>query len=178
MKIIKIPDNGGLSTDKILSKSLEEAEKFLNVSSEVRHLDIGAGTGALLKMFRSKFETISYACDYTDELMQNDDQTVEVCDLNKEALPYEDNYFNIITLTEVIEHIENHRHTLTDIYRILKPNGILILSTPNILNLKSRIRFLLCGFWNLFGPLPAGNRRLKQLGDILTLLVIFISFIH
>lgn len=33
------------------------------------------------------------------------------------------------------------------------PGGILVLSTPNILNLRSRFRYFSSGFYNLFGPL-------------------------
>jgi len=36
---------------------------------------------------------------------------------------------------------------------VLKPDEIVIVTTPDILNLKSRLRFLFFGFWNLFGPL-------------------------
>jgi len=164
MTKISSPDSGGLSTDKILSKCFHEAERHLTFSEGIKHLDIGAGNGALLSMLHSKFGTTPYACDYTDELMQIEGLDVTVCDLNCEKLPYEDNYFDLVTFTEVIEHIENHRNTLSDIFRILKPNGVLVLSTPNILNLKSRLRFLFCGFWNLFGPLTVGNRKIESTG--------------
>jgi hypothetical protein len=41
---------------------------------------------------------------------------------------------------------------------------VCILSTPNILNLRSRLRFLWFGFWNLFGPLPVRNSELYTTG--------------
>ena len=69
-------------------------------------------------MFHSKFGTTPYACDYTDKLMEIEGQTVSVCDLNSDKLPYVENYFDLITFTEVIEHIENHRNTLSDIFYI------------------------------------------------------------
>jgi len=76
-----------------------------------------------------------------------------VADLNNCTLPYDDDFFDAITFTEVIEHLEDHRKILKEINRVLKKDGILIVTTPNILNMKSRIRFLLVGFYNLFGPL-------------------------
>lgn len=117
------------------------------------HLDIGSGHGDLIELMRSQFNVSSSACDYTDSLMKLSDVKVTVANLNYEGLPYADQSFDLVTCTEVIEHLEHYRYTLREIYRILKPNGILILTTPNILNLKSRIRFLIFGFYNLFGPL-------------------------
>ena len=119
----------------------------------LNHLDIGSGHGDLIELMRSQFNVSSSACDYTDSLMRLSDVKVTVANLNYEGLPYADQSFDLVTCTEVIEHLEHYRYTLREIYRILKPNGILVLTTPNILNLKSRIRFLIFGFYNLFGPL-------------------------
>ena len=65
---------------------------------------------------------------------------------------------------KVIEHLENHRSILKEIYRVVKPDGVLVMSTPNILNLKSRVRFLTYGFYNLFGPLHVNESELHSTG--------------
>lgn len=52
-----------------------------------------------------------------------------------------------------MEHLENFREVVREIYRVLEPGGVAIFSTPNILNLRSRLRYLSSGFYNLFGPL-------------------------
>ena len=49
---------------------------------------------------------------------------------------YKDKSFDVVTATEVIEHLENPRLFLRDINRVLKPGGLCVLSTPNILNLN------------------------------------------
>jgi SAM-dependent methyltransferase len=66
-------------------------------------------------------------------------------DLRK-PLPYADASFDVITLIEVIEHLENHRIALCELARILKPGGVLILTTPNIMRLNSRLHFLFSGY--------------------------------
>ena len=158
-------ETGGLSTEKILLAVYREACRcFASSSESINHLDVGAGNGELIKLIGSQVSTKPYACDYTEGLMELDGQSVDICDLNNQKLPYDDNTFDLVTFTEVIEHIENHRFTLSEIARVLKPGGFVILSTPNILNLKSRIRFLFCGFWNLFGPLKVGDRKLESTG--------------
>ena len=118
-----------------------------------KHLDIGSGDGSLIRLLGQHFKMNSSACDYIDSLMELAGQKVDVVNLDLEPLPYPDETFDLITFTEVIEHVENHRAVLRDIQRVLKPGGLVLITTPNILNLKSRLRFLFFGFWNLFGPL-------------------------
>ena len=89
--------------------------------------------------------------------MQADGQRVDVADLNLDPLPYANGKFDLVTCTEVVEHLENYRRLLREMYRVLKPGGTVIITTPNVLNLQSRFRFLFFGFWNLFGPLPVGR---------------------
>lgn len=54
-------------------------------------------------------------------------------DLNKATtLPYKENYFSVVTLLAVIEHLDPEKLSilLQDTYRILTPNGRLIMTTP------------------------------------------------
>lgn len=161
-----------LSTDKILLTATNMVAKK-HFKFPAIHLDIGAGTGELITLMRSKFKIASVACDYTDTLMMLPDVTVNVANLNTEKLPFEDNTFDIVTSTEVIEHLEHYRETLQESYRVLKKDGTLVVSTPNILNLKSRIRFLIFGFFNLFGPLHFKESELHSAGGHITPISLF-----
>jgi SAM-dependent methyltransferase len=98
---------------------------------------------------------------------------VSIVNLNYEKLPYPDESFEIVTCTEVIEHLEHYRETLQEAYRVLKTGGTFVVSTPNILNLKSRIRFLFFGFYNLFGPLHFRESKLHSAGGHITPIGIF-----
>ena len=46
-------------------------------------------------------------------------------------LPFENNSFDVVTSFETIEHVEDEISQLNEIYRVLKNNGLYILSTPN-----------------------------------------------
>ena len=142
----------GLSTDKILRAVLA---KIREISPEIqgKYLDIGAGHGELIRLLSREFSLQPTACDYTQELMRVPGICVDVVDLNTDALPYPDASFDLITCTEVIEHVEHYRRTFREMFRILRPGGTLVVTTPNVLNLRSRIRYLLFGFFSLFGPL-------------------------
>jgi len=66
-------------------------------------------------------------------------------DLRK-RLPYDDTSFDVILLVEVIEHLSDHQAALGELSRILRTGGVLILTTPNIMRLNSRVHFLLSGY--------------------------------
>ncbi|MDI6743447.1 MAG: class I SAM-dependent methyltransferase [Smithella sp.] len=151
-----------MSTGKIyLSATVEEVLKRLKTrEGEFLHLDIGSGTGELVRLFKTRLKTRSFCCDYSNELMKLPGQPVDMVDLNVDKkLPYQDNMFDIVTATEVVEHLEDFRAILREIYRVLKPGGICVLTTPNILNINSRLRNLWFGFADLMGPLPVQNRK-------------------
>jgi SAM-dependent methyltransferase len=71
---------------------------------------------------------------------------VEVTNINleREALPYADQSFDWVVFSEVIEHLRfSPLPLLCEFRRVLKPGGRLIISTPNELYLKSRLRTIL-----------------------------------
>jgi ubiquinone/menaquinone biosynthesis C-methylase UbiE len=157
-----------LSTDRILTQVVKLATSTLPVQKTTEHLDIGSGTGALISLLWARNPNFrSSACDYTDTLMAIADQRVDICDLNTQALPYDSDTFDLVRCTEVIEHLENYRNVVRETFRVTKPGGLAIFTTPNILNLRSRLRYLSFGFANLFGPLPVGRKeRFSTVGHI------------
>lgn len=77
----------------------------------------------------------------------------ETCDITKK-MPFSDESFEYVLLMEVIEHLRNPYDVLPEVSRVLKTGGSLILSTPNILSLKSRFRFLFEGAYDYFREPP------------------------
>ncbi|MFK8013272.1 MAG: methyltransferase domain-containing protein [Marinicellaceae bacterium] len=53
-------------------------------------------------------------------------------DLSKEALPFEDNSIDLIFSYHTLEHIPNYLFALSEIYRVLKPNAILLIGVPYV----------------------------------------------
>ncbi len=56
---------------------------------------------------------------------------MRIADLEKEALPYEDNFFDVIYSKSVIEHFYYPEHLIQEIHRVLKPRGIVITLCPD-----------------------------------------------
>ena len=67
--------------------------------------------------------------------------TFDVC---SKPLPFKDEHFNVVLLIDVLEHLYDPAPLLTEIQRILKPKGLLVVRTPNIANLNNRL-LMLCG---------------------------------
>lgn len=56
------------------------------------------------------------------------DYIVDICNNNQNIIP--DNFFDVVICTEVLEHTNNPFLAVKELYRIIKPNGILAASTP------------------------------------------------
>ena len=76
--------------------------------------------------------------------------------------PFKDGEFDYILLAEVIEHIRAPHPFLKEIRRVLKANGALVLSTPNILSLKSRMRYLFEGSYEYFREPPLDHEQYNK----------------
>jgi SAM-dependent methyltransferase len=126
----------------------------------IRILDIG--TTPFTLFIKKKFpEYDVWALDRTNLMEDRCKRAgiqLKVCDLDNVSIPFEDEYFDIVIFTEVLEHVfAPPTSILTEIKRIMRPSGKLILSVPNIATLSKRIRLL-------FGitPLPNPDKQMKK----------------
>jgi len=112
-----------------------------------RLLDIGCGDGSF-SLLLQKFSDEVYGVDLVEEAVQRARsqgvQTFKI-DIDEKDLPFENNFFDAVLCGEVIEHLYDPDHLLDEIYRVLKPNGICIITTPNLASWHNRI-VLLFGF--------------------------------
>jgi ubiquinone/menaquinone biosynthesis C-methylase UbiE len=114
-------------------------------------LDIPAGEGALAEqLLRSGFDV--HCCDLYPEIFRLRGVEIRRGDMGGK-LPYDDSSFDYITCIEGLEHVENPQQAMREFSRILKPEGNLIVSIPNILNIEERCKWLLHGYTSHFKPL-------------------------
>ena len=126
----------------------ERVLEVLKTEKRGKLLDAGAGKGILTeKIVKMGFEV--QACDFNPDRFELKNLLCKKVDLQKK-LPYENEYFDIILCVEVIEHLHDPWHIISELSRILKKNGKLIISTPNILALQARLHFLMFGEHILF----------------------------
>lgn len=118
-----------------------------------RVLDVGAGSGELARrLVDLRFHPEACDCIPVADWRWPGQVLYRRCDLNS-GLPYENESFDYVVCLEVIEHVDNPFALCRELHRVLRKNGTLYMSTPNILSMRSRIKFLLGGSF-LYFDLP------------------------
>lgn len=106
-------------------------------------LDAGCGNGNyLIDEFRSR---ISWAAgvDASSDATQGNICCDEVKIAPLDALPYPDNHFDCVLSLWVVEHLEKPEAVFRELYRVLKPGGMLLFLTPNVDAALLRVKRLL-----------------------------------
>lgn len=117
------------------SRALASAGLFNKIKKYLpekgRILDIGAATGAYLSAFKNQRWDVSgiEISDYARESAKIIFDITLYRDL--ESAAFSSDYFNLILMNHVIEHLPEHVTLLKEVNRILKPEGILFIGTPN-----------------------------------------------
>jgi 2-polyprenyl-3-methyl-5-hydroxy-6-metoxy-1,4-benzoquinol methylase len=129
-------------------------------------LDVPSGQGALSKdLEKLGFEV--FPGDIERKNIQYRNGRCIQLDLNK-LLPFKDGSFDYITCVAGIEHLENPHHLIRELSRLIKKEGYLVITTPNVMAIKSRLKFLLYGYFDFFEyfgpPPPEEKQKLKDLG--------------
>lgn len=124
-------------------------------------LDVGAGEGWLAARVlddvrRRGLDVRLEACDLVPEGFRVEGVPCRRADL-AEGLPYDDAEFDAAYAVEVLEHLEDPWRFLREARRVLRSGGLLVLTTPNVLSVNSRLRYLLFGFPELFDVLPLAS---------------------
>ena len=136
-----------LSTVHALSKELPAGSKIL---------DAGCGEGPLSELLAADGYRVTPCDSDTSRFRAQGLECVEA-DLDG-RLPFADGQFDAVCAVEVVEHLENVTAFFREAARVLGPGGKLIVTTPNVLNFASRLRFLFSGFPSLFTrPLVEGG---------------------
>jgi ubiquinone/menaquinone biosynthesis C-methylase UbiE len=123
---------------KLLSK--------LNIHGEVM-IDIGCSDGTVTKQLAESIAAKEvWGIDISEKsLMYAHSKGIKTLklDINHEMLPFPDNTIDVVTGIEIIEHLINPDNFYRESYRVLKDNGYLILSTPNLASWLNRLLLLL-----------------------------------
>ncbi|MDP2937381.1 MAG: class I SAM-dependent methyltransferase [Dehalococcoidia bacterium] len=123
---------------RLFQKHLGRAERLLDIGCGV------GGVGLYLQEVLSAKEV--YGVEISESRVaaaqQRGIKAVQR-DFNQEPLPFDDNSFDAIFCGEIIEHLVDPDHLLDEIHRALTPQGVCVLTTPNLANWYNRIALAL-----------------------------------
>lgn len=144
MEARKLIDRREQASQQSLGISHADIYSAIEKQLDVKHiisgalLDVGAGQGHFVERLKQKNFKL-----FAVDLMYSRVEGVEwfVQDLNR-LLQFKDEKFNVVTCVEVLEHIENPRKLIREMYRVLKPGGILVASTPNNQSWRSILSYI------------------------------------
>lgn len=106
---------------------------------DARILDAGCGAGPALRFLRQRgylpfgSDLVHYPLEQARQLIP--DARLTQCDSDK-PLPYSNESFDVILLSEVIEHVASPGFTLQECLRVLRPGGAVALTTPNLWDVR------------------------------------------
>lgn len=117
--------NGSLFNEERKKKCTETLLFCAAKSGKEKHLDIGTGTGNLLRISQDIFEQI-YAVDISENILlkiKPDFPSVNFAAADAENLPFKDNSFNCVSANALLHHLVTHEKLFTEIFRVLKHGG-------------------------------------------------------
>ncbi|MBN1761327.1 MAG: class I SAM-dependent methyltransferase [Chitinispirillaceae bacterium] len=117
-------------------------------------LDIGCWDGSVARKYTEQFLKNGTSSIDGVDLVRHPRaldfyRSVFEADISRTALPIPADQYDYVVLSEVIEHVFDTDFVLSEIHRVLKPSGILIITTPNLASIINRL-FLLFGLQPLY----------------------------
>lgn len=134
--------------DEALMKNPAQYYRFKQVKDELRFvlkqkpdsslLDVGCGQGVLLTILREAFPTLTYGgIEYSEYGVKITQEKLPDCKViqgdlieNSESLKEFDNWADVITCSEVLEHVDDPGLFLRNCLPLIKPNGYIIVTVP------------------------------------------------
>lgn len=117
--------------------------EMLGSVSGKRILDVGCAAGFVSRELVGKNEV--YGVDISPEPLEYAAKMgikTKQYDIQK-GLPFDSGSFDVVLMTEVLEHIFDTDALLSEVRRVLKVDGVLVLTVPNVCSLVSRVQVVL-----------------------------------
>jgi len=124
-------------------------EIFSGFGCQGKLLDAAARHGRISKKLKNiGFDVV--AADINPIDFPSHEIPILIADFNQ-SLPFKDGTFDFVLCSNGIEYLEDPYCFVRECYRVLKTSGKLLVETPNIMNLQSRLSNLFVGFYRFNG---------------------------
>ncbi len=122
------------SPNHLMSKKVSLILTLLQPNS--RFIDIGCGTGEVLLRAKDEFDELvgiennKNAINFAKSKVNNISK-IQLINSKDGKIPYPNEYFDIATCLDVLEHMRDSKKCLREIWRVLRPQSQLIVTVPN-----------------------------------------------
>lgn len=112
---------------------IQTISEMLSIYNHENLLIAGCGRGKDLEIAPSSCKIYAFDLSFNAvRQISNNDASLFVGDTL--ALPFPDNYFSTVVCSEVLEHIPDIKQAIQEFHRVLKKDGVLVVSSPNWLS--------------------------------------------
>ncbi len=98
-----------------------------------RLLEVGGSKGEIADKYRKKAKEV-YMIEMNKEYVKECQKTfpkVHAKVAPGEKIPFKDGFFDVVVMTDTLEHVQDDKKTISEVHRVLKKGGILVISTPH-----------------------------------------------
>lgn len=131
---------------RLKRRALEAARIVRQHAAEnPRILDVGTADGLMLDIVcQATHPSLAVGIDLSWELLQTNARKVPILMADAERLPFSASSFDAVIATAIIEHVPHPDKFVDEIRRVLKPNGVCVITTPVPLfeEIASKLGFL------------------------------------
>ena len=140
---------------KFPTGTLRVDEAFNLIGRGDKFLDVGCGVGTLAYLVRDRFKDI-YGVDVAEFAVKEARRVgikAYAVNLNERRLPFKDGLFDTVSCLAVVEHVFEPEILISELSRVTKKGGTLIIDTPNVRYLK----YLISIFFHRKFPKTSGD---------------------
>lgn len=129
-----------LQVPEVISKRVGEIiDGFAPYRQTNRLLDIGFGAGTILQIAREKDWEV-FGVEVSEPAVEQAEKSgFTVFHGELEAARYPNHYFDVVTASEIVEHLPEPQSLFNEVARILRPGGLFWATTPSVQSLSYRL---------------------------------------
>ncbi|GAB4401878.1 MAG: hypothetical protein OHK0052_25310 [Anaerolineales bacterium] len=121
-------------------KHAERVLKFLAPQPEHRILDVGGGTGRVSALLRDRARQV-VVLDESGKMLAKAREKggLGLARALSEQMPFADGAFERILMVDTMHHVIDHAQTARELWRVLAPNGRLVIKEPDVRKFSGRL---------------------------------------